>query len=73
MTLVLDAHGNAISSGTVYDDFRGFVATIDDPNQYPMTTKSSVMLKSGQYNTVAISATNIHAGTSLKIAGTSHA
>ena len=41
LTLILDAHTDRVSSGTVSDIFRGFVATIEGHDEYPLTSRSS--------------------------------
>ena len=66
LTVVLDAHSNSVSSGTVFDNFRGFVATIEPPNQFPLTTKTNVLLQPGKINGVAMSVVNIEADPGIK-------
>ena len=41
LVLVLDSHSDRVSSGTVSDIFRGFVATIEGHDEYPLTSRSS--------------------------------
>ena len=61
LVLILDAHTNFVSGGTVFDNFRGFLTTISSPKQFPMTTKNSLLIKPGQYNTVGITALSVKA------------
>ena len=37
LRLVLDAHSNLISPGTVYDNFKGFIAVVGDTINFPLT------------------------------------
>ena len=40
LQLVLDAHTDRLSSGSVYDNFCGFHVVIDGKDKYPFTTKT---------------------------------
>ena len=66
LVLILDAHTNFVSGGTVFDNFRGFLTTISSPKQFPMTTKNSLLIKPGQYNTVGITALSVKADDAIK-------
>ena len=66
LVVVLDAHSDLVSAGSVSDDFRGFVATIGSRNKFPMTSKGSTLLRPGLYNTVALSAWTIDADKAIK-------
>ena len=59
LQVILDSHSNLLSGGTVGEDFDGFYAIIDGKNQYPMTTRKTVLLRPGHNNFVSMSATNI--------------
>ena len=59
LMLVLDAHTDAVSSGTVFDNFQGFVTTIQGSDQFPSTLKSSYLIRPGQFNSIAMSAVSI--------------
>ena len=65
LQVLLDAHSNMVSGGTVPEDFDGFYAIIDDKNQFPMTTRKSVLIRPGHNNFVSIGATTIDAAESL--------
>ena len=57
LLLVLDAHADKLASGTVSDTFRGFDTVIDGKDKYPFISRNGFLIKSGQENQVAISAT----------------
>ena len=57
--MILDAHSNLLAAGTVPEDFDGFYAIIDARDQYPMTTRRSVLIRPGHNNFVSLSATKI--------------
>ena len=57
MELILDAHNDIVSSGTVMEDFDGFFAIIDSIEQFPMVNRKSVLIRPGHNNFVAIEAT----------------
>ena len=61
LRLVLDAHSNLISSGTVFDNFKGFTTVVGDPNSFPLTRMDGTLLKTGQENYVSILPTDITA------------
>ena len=61
MQLILDAHTDKLSSGSVSDNFRGFHTVIDGKNKYPFTSRNVLLIKSGQANEVEISATRFEA------------
>ena len=66
LMLVLDAHTDRVSSGSVSDNFRGFVSVIEDRNQYPLTSRTSTLVRPGQYNLVAMSALSVDAEDDIK-------
>ncbi len=61
LTLVLDAHTNLLSEGSVTEDFQGFVAVVAETNAYPLTEQRNIRLRPGFDNLVSLSATNIAA------------
>lgn len=61
LRLVLDAHTDRISAGSVADNFRGFVAVVDGSDCYPLTARSSFLVRPGRESYVALSAIQIHA------------
>ena len=66
MRLVLDAHSNLISSGTVFDNFKGFTTVVGDPNSFLLTKMDGTLLKTGQENYVSILPTDIIADKGTK-------
>ena len=66
MQLVLDSHTDKASSGSISDNFRGFHIVIDGRNKYPFTSRNGLIIKSGQENEVAISATRFDADRKIK-------
>ena len=66
LVLVLDAHSDLVSPGTVMDDFRGFVATVGSRHKFPLTSKGSSLLRPGLYNTVALSAWRVDADEAIR-------
>ena len=61
LRLVLDAHSHLISSGTVFDNFKGFTTLVGDPNSFPLTRIDGLLLKTGQENYVSIMPTDFTA------------
>ena len=59
LKLVLDAHSDMISPGTVFDDFKGFVTVVGAKTNFPITKRQSFLLKAGQENYVSMSAINV--------------
>ena len=66
LQLILDAHTDKISSGSISDNFRGFHVVIDGKEKYPFTSKNGILIKSGQDNDVIISATRFEANKNIK-------
>ena len=61
LMLILDAHTDRISPGTVYDNFRGFSTIVDGGEKYPLTQRNSLLVRPGRENYVAMSALQIDA------------
>jgi len=59
LTLILDAHTDRISPGTVHDNFRGFSTVVDGGERYPLTQRNSLLIRPGRENYIAISALSI--------------
>ena len=59
LQVILDAHSNLLAGGTVPGDFYGFYAIIDAKDQYPMTSRKSILLRPGHDNLVSMTATKI--------------
>ena len=66
LRLVLDSHTDKVASGSISDDFRGFDVVIDGKDKYPFTSKNGILVKSGQRNEVAISATRFEADDKIR-------
>ena len=66
LRLVLDAHSDQISHGTVFDDFKGFVAVVDNRKNFPLTKTKSFLLEPGAENYVSISAMNIKSDEAIR-------
>ena len=60
LRLVLDAHSDLVSSGSVGDRFRGFLVLIEGNNDYPLSSRRSFILRSGNENLVQISASQVY-------------
>ena len=56
LQLVLDAHSDKVSFGTIPDNFRGFVSIVDGAADYPLTQRKGFLIRPGRENNVAISA-----------------
>ena len=59
LQVILDAHSNLLAGGTVAGDFDGFYGIIDSKDQYPMTSRKSILIKPGQNTLVSMRATKI--------------
>ena len=66
LRLVLDAHTDRVSPGTVSDNFRGFSTVIDGGDRYPLTTKNSFLIRPGRENYVALSALRVDAEETIR-------
>ena len=66
LQLVLDAHADKVSSGSIADNFRGFHVVIDGKDKYPFTLRNGFLLKSGQENEVIVTATRFEAKEEIK-------
>ena len=61
LTILIDAHNDIFSAGSVETDFQGFTAVINNRGSYPLTGLSGIKILPGHYNMVAMSATKISA------------
>ena len=59
LMLVLDAHTDKVSSGSVSDNFKGFITVVDDTDNYPLTERNGFLVRPGRENHVAMSALEI--------------
>ena len=59
LKLILDAHTDQVSSGTIFDNFKGFVTLVGGRDSFPLTQRQSFLLKPGQESYVAITATSV--------------
>ena len=66
LKLVLDAHSDFVSGGTVDGDFDGFFAIIDSREEFPTVTRKSVLIRPGHDNIVSIGATKVTAEDKIK-------
>ena len=66
LTLMLDSHSHLLSGGSISDDFRGFIAAVNDKKQFPSTSEQSVFIRPGHSNTVSIQVTKFSASPSIK-------
>ena len=66
LRLVLDAHSNLISSGTMFDNFKGFTTLVGDASSFPLTRMSGLVLKNGQENYVSINPTDVIADDQIR-------
>ena len=66
LQLVLDAHAEKVSGGTIHSDFDGFYATVGPKDQYPLTMRKSILIRPGHNNFVSLEATQIASNENLK-------
>ena len=66
LMLVLDAHTDKVSSGSVSDNFKGFVTVVDDSGNYPLTQTNGFLVRPGRENHVALSALEIHGNEAIR-------
>ena len=66
LELILDAHRDIVSGGTVTEDFEGFFAIIDSNEQFPMVKRKSVLIRPGHNNFVAMKATKVTANENIR-------
>ena len=66
LTLILDAHTDKISSGSVSDDFRGFMTTVDSGDTYPLTMQKGFLIRPGHQNYVVLDAVRVSADVEIK-------
>ena len=59
LRLVLDAHSDLISPGTVFDNFKGFITVVGDKTSFPLTKRTGFLLRPGRENHIALSATSV--------------
>ena len=59
LQLTLDAHSDQLSSSTVFDAFKGFIAMVDSRKSIPMTKEKGFLIRPGQITSVAISGEDV--------------
>ena len=66
LELILDAHRDIVSGGTVMEDFEGFFAIIDSNEQFPMVKRKSILIRPGHNNFVGMKATKVTANENIR-------
>ena len=66
LMVILDAHTDRVSSGTIFDGFKGFATVVDGTDQFPLTFQKSFLIQPGYENSVALSAVNIKADDEIR-------
>ena len=66
LMVFLDAHTDKISSGTIFDEFRGFTTVVDGRDQFPMTFQKSFLIQPGYENSISLSAMDVMADEDLR-------
>jgi len=59
LTILLDAHNDIISQGSINEDFQGFTAVISSRGSYPLTQQNGLKIKPGHFNLIGLSGTKI--------------
>ena len=59
LTLILDAHSDTVSSSSITEDVDGFFAIVGSPNEFPLTTIQSILVRPGHNNLVAMQARHV--------------
>ena len=66
LQVVLDAHSDKLTGGTVPEDFDGFSAVIDSNSQFPTVNRKTVLLRPGHNNIVAMEATKVTSNEAIR-------
>ena len=61
LMLIVDGHSNMQSSGTVKENFNGFVTLIDDRNTFPMVSVANMITRPGYENYIKVDAIKLEA------------
>ena len=67
---MLDAHSDLVAGSSISEDIDGFLAIVDEDEQFPMTTRKTVFIRPGHTNNVALKITRVQADESAKDAAT---
>ncbi len=59
LTVMLDAHTDLLASGSVDEDFQGFVAYVNAGDKFPLTHQRGIRLRGGHENIVNLKAVDI--------------
>ena len=66
LQLILDAHADKVSSGTISENYRGFISIVDGNENYPLTQRKGFLVRPGRANNVAMSAYQVISDTNVK-------
>jgi hypothetical protein len=72
LTLILDAHSDKVASSSITEDVDGFFAIVGSPNQFPMTTIQSILIRPGHNNLIALKATKVSPEGDIRAIATKH-
>ena len=56
LTLIIDGHSNKVSSGTVKQNYKGFITLVDDNDKFPLLSSSKLILRPGFESNIEVDA-----------------
>ena len=64
--LILDAHSDLLSAGSVDTDYEGFTGLISSRESFPFTAQELFEIRPGHNNIIGLSGTEVQAESSLR-------
>ena len=56
LTLIIDGHSNKVSSGTVKENFDGFITLVEDNNKFPLLSLTHLIARPGYESNIKVDA-----------------
>ena len=56
LTIIIDGHSDKVSSGTVKENFNGFITLVDDNHKFPLLSLTNLISRPGYENNIKVDA-----------------
>lgn len=66
LMLIVDGHSNQQSSGTVRENFNGFITLVEDKSKYPLVSSANMITRPGHETNIKIKAMNLEASDEIR-------
>ena len=66
LTVIFDGHSNKVSSGTVTENFNGFITLVDDNDKFPLVSRTKLISRPGYESNIEVDAIKLESETEIR-------